>query len=72
MEFPDYHFIVKMDELESNKKMVEQIPNIELVDWMPQSDMLGMYVHSLHAFARLEICIFLLQMSRLPYYVRGC
>uniref|UniRef100_F1KVH4 glucuronosyltransferase n=1 Tax=Ascaris suum TaxID=6253 RepID=F1KVH4_ASCSU len=49
MEFPDYHFIVKMDELESNKKMVEQIPNIELVDWMPQSDMLG------HARVRLFI-----------------
>uniref|UniRef100_A0A914S243 glucuronosyltransferase n=1 Tax=Parascaris equorum TaxID=6256 RepID=A0A914S243_PAREQ len=62
MEFPDYHFIVKMDEVvESNERMVEQIPNVELVDWMPQSDLLGMFIGFMRS--RFEICIFLLQMA---------
>lgn len=41
-KYPDYHFIVKITEEDrSSRDLVENISNIDLVTWMPQSDILG-------------------------------
>ncbi|KAK0420565.1 hypothetical protein QR680_014762 [Steinernema hermaphroditum] len=40
--FSDYHFIVKVDKDDTESaSLVQRIPNVDLVQWMPQSDILG-------------------------------
>ncbi|TKR77730.1 hypothetical protein L596_018648 [Steinernema carpocapsae] len=41
-DFSDYHFIVKIDKNDGESAdLVKSYPNIDLVQWMPQSDILG-------------------------------
>uniref|UniRef100_A0A915B4P3 glucuronosyltransferase n=3 Tax=Parascaris univalens TaxID=6257 RepID=A0A915B4P3_PARUN len=40
--FDDYHFIMKVDENDrKSSQLAENIPNVDLVQWMPQADILG-------------------------------
>lgn len=44
-EFSDYHFIIKIDnEDDLARELAKNLSNIDVVEWVPQADLLGRFL----------------------------